>query len=97
MLNDQRVRKTYNNLNVISRNVGVEIQEQNIEEAYFLNKNYENKSSKSIIVKFNFTTDKDKLKKAKHKFKDAGDTNSIYVNDLLDMETLNLLKNMLER
>lgn len=105
MLNDQRVKNhciisgvtTMNDLSAaetvieISGKVGVEIQAQSIEEAYFLKKKDINKPSQ-IVVKFNSKTEKEKLMSAKSKFKDAENSKSIYINDFLSKESLELLK-----
>lgn len=105
-LNDHRVKndciingvKPINNLSAaetvieISRKVGVSIQESNIEDAYFLKRKDLNKDNQSLIVKFNSKVVKEKLMTAKPKFKEDESMKSIYVNDFLSKESLELLK-----
>lgn len=106
MLNDHRVKndcvisgiKEDNSLSAvemvvkISKTVGVVLEEQNIENAYFIKNKEGSKSSRNLIVKFNSKVSKDKLMSAKPKFKENENTISIYVNDFLSKESLELLR-----
>lgn len=82
----------------LSKSVGVNIDPQNIDEAYFIRSkkssnrnNNVNDGKKNIVVKFSSKAVKDKLMAAKPKLKENENTNNVYVNDFLSRETLNLL------
>lgn len=106
ILNDQRVKndclisgiKNVHNLNAVetviemSKKVGVDISEEQIDEAYFLKRMNEEQSGQAVVVKFNSKSAKTKLMIAKPKLKDSDTTKSIYINDFLSKESLELLK-----
>lgn len=76
----------------LSKNIGVELKTDNIDDAYFLkNKNKQSKI-KNVIVKFDAKSSKDKIMAAKSKLKTEDDkADKIFINDLLSKETLALL------
>lgn len=80
----------------LSKSVGVDLAPESINEAYFIrnNKNVNNKSSntkKMVVVKFSTKEAKGKLMMAKAKLKETESTSSVFINDFLSKETLNLL------
>lgn len=74
----------------LSETVGGQMNEENIEEAYFLKKRNTNNKNQSLVVKFNSKSAKNKLMDAKKKLKENENTKSIYVNDFLSKESLEL-------
>lgn len=73
-----------------TKEVGVEINEESISDAYFLkNKNPAN-NKKSVVIKLNTKKSKEKLMAVKPKLREAEKTKKIYVNDYLGRETMNL-------
>lgn len=105
LLNDQRVKNdcviigldvkdgatASESIIAVSKSIGVVLKEENIEEAYFLKKRSDNNSKQNIVVKFNSKAEKTKLMAAKKKLKESDETKSIYVNDYLSKESLELL------
>lgn len=80
----------------LTKDVGVDINPSNIDDAFFIrNKTVSNQVGKGIkrsaIVKFSSKSAKDKLMSIKPKLKENETTRSVFVNDLLCKETLNLL------
>lgn len=76
----------------MSKNVGVELEENEIDEAFvFKNKNSANKKQ-VMFVKFDSKKAKDKLMSVKSKLKENYETKNIFINDYSSKETLNLLK-----
>lgn len=75
----------------LSKDIGVEITADNIEEAFYL-KNRDKKSNKrNVIVKFDTKKSKSAFMSAKSQLKANDETKNVFVNDLLSKETLNLL------
>lgn len=75
----------------VSKSIGVELKKENIEEAYFLKKHSNAASAKqNLVVKFNTKSAKENLMQSKIKFKDYENTKSVYVNDFLSKESLEL-------
>lgn len=104
MLNDQRVKNdciiSGPDLNKntsavdaaidISNKVGVDLKEEDIDEAYFLNTKRQSNLKQSLVVKFNTRLAKEKLMAAKPKLKENVVTKSVYVNDYLSRQTMQL-------
>lgn len=74
----------------VSKTIGVELKEENIEEAYFLKKRNITNAKQNLVVKFNSKSTKNKLMEAKLKFKESEKTKTVYVNDFLSKESLEL-------
>lgn len=105
MLNDQRVKNdcvvsgiVVNNeasaaetVIELSKTVGVEIQKETIDEAYYLRRKNLSNPTTSLVVKFNSKSAKEKLMSVKSNLKKNETTKSIYVNDFLSKESLELL------
>lgn len=104
MLNDQRVKndciisgpdfnKETSAADVvidISKKIGVDMKEENIQEAYFLKTKNQTNSKQSLVVKFNTRFAKEKLMAAKPKLKENSGTKSVYINDFLSKESMEL-------
>lgn len=103
-LNDQRVKNdcvvvgvnvkegatAVQSLIDVTKLIGMEIKEENIENAYFMKKRNTSNAKQNMVVKFNSKSEKDKLMDSKMKFKDNECTKSIYVNDFLSKESFEL-------
>lgn len=101
-LNDNRVRndciingiKTNEYENAIdvvmdlAKKTGANISKQEVEEAYFLNNNA---TKKSVVVKFVNNKSKKTLMSEKSKLREIEDFKSVYINDFLSRETVQLL------
>lgn len=75
----------------LSKKAGVELKQENINEAYFFkNRGEKPNEKKTMVVKFSNKNSKDKLMMCKAKLKDAEDTKKVYISDYLSKETLNL-------
>ncbi|KAI8116852.1 hypothetical protein CVS40_11146 [Lucilia cuprina] len=74
----------------LSKNVCVDLEEANIEDAYFLKKKNSANPKQALVVKFSSKVSKDKLMAAKSKFKDNESTKNVFVNDYLSKESLEL-------
>lgn len=110
LLNDERVKNNclisgievkegstaVDTLLEIAKDVGVDLKEDDVEEAFFIKKNNTSNKTKnlkqSIIVKFDSKKSKQKLMSAKQKLKEKEETKSVYVNDCLSKETFNLFR-----
>lgn len=104
ILNDQRVKndciirglEVKNNISAVgavldlTKSVGVDLTENSISDAYFFKNRNENNAKKTMVVKFENKTAKDKFMMAKPKLKENEATKSVYVNDYLSKETLKL-------
>ncbi|KAI8117949.1 hypothetical protein CVS40_10315 [Lucilia cuprina] len=82
-------------LNIASK-AGINIQEDDVDETYFLNGNKQNKKNKqnnrkSIVVKFTNKQTKQKLMREKSKLKEINELKNVFINDFLCKETLQLL------
>lgn len=75
----------------VSKNIGIEIKKNCIEDAYFLKQRNQANAKQNLVVKFNVKSEKDKLMESKMKFKECENTKSVYVNDFLSKESLELL------
>lgn len=75
----------------ISKLVGVEITKETIDDAYFLKTKNQSNTKKSLVVKFNSKTAKEKLMSVKSKLKNNEITKTVYVNDFLSKESMELL------
>lgn len=75
----------------LSKSIDVDIKPENIEDAFFLSSNKKVGQKKTAIVKFCTKAAKDKLMSAKPKLKEIESMKSVYVNDFLSKETLELL------
>lgn len=75
----------------ISKSVGVDIQKDSIDDAYFLKRKNVSNPKQSLVVKFNTKSAKDKLMSVKPKLKNNESTKSVYVNDFLSKESMDLL------
>lgn len=107
MLNDQRVKNdcivngvvcedgadAVETFVKIMEDVGVNIQSNEIDEAYFLRKrNKANKQTKqSMVIKFNSRKTKQMAMSSKPKLRENEDTKNVFINDFLGKETLALL------
>lgn len=76
----------------ISKDVGVELKEDNVDNAYIIKSKNASKNKHSLIVKFNSKKSKETLMAAKSKLKENENTKDIYVNDYLSRETLKVFK-----
>lgn len=75
----------------LTKTVGLEINENNIEDAYFFKtKGERNQVKKTMVVKFSNKRSKEMLMMSKTKLKEHNETKNIYVNDYLSKETLGL-------
>lgn len=105
ILNNQRVKndciirgiETNNDLKAvetvlkITKQVGIDLKEESIEDAYFFKKKGDkNNNKQTMVVKFNNKRAKDYLMMSKSKLKENDATKSVYVNDYLSKETLSL-------
>ncbi|XP_075162787.1 uncharacterized protein LOC142235420 [Haematobia irritans] len=75
----------------LSKDVGVEMTESEVEDAYFLPNRNKTQEKKAVVVKFASKKNKDKLMNIKPKLKENENTKNIYINDFLSRETLSLL------
>lgn len=76
----------------LSKDIGVDIEADKIEDAYFLKNRSKTAKNTNVIVKFNTKSTKDKLMAAKSKLKnEESSENKVFINDLLSKETLALL------
>lgn len=105
VLNDNRVKNDciVSGLNVesgvpaadtiinLSKEMGVVLDKVNIEDAFYLRNKRSNNQKKTAIVKFTNKNSKDKLMSLKSKLGKNESTTSVYINDLLCKETLDLL------
>lgn len=74
-----------------AKKAGVDVRKENIDEAYFLRNNDKaSNKKKSVVVKFSSKSAKDTIMAVKPKLKDDPLMGSVYVNDFLSKETLNL-------
>lgn len=104
-LNDARVKndciisgvKTADNVKAIdvvleiANKAGAEICEDEIDDAYFLNKNNKGNDKKSIVVKFSNNKSKRVFMNEKPKLKQVEDLKAVYINDFLSRETVQVL------
>lgn len=104
LLNDDRVKKdclisglevkddavAVDTLLNISKGVGADLTEKDVEAAYFLRKRSDSSKKRTMVVKFDSKKSKDKLMSAKPKLKEKPETKSVYVNDFLSKETFNV-------
>lgn len=109
ILNDQRVRNdcivrgvevkkdatAVDTVLELSGKVGIDLNKQNIEDAYFFKKRISKKDKndnniQTLVVKFCNKSSKDQLMLAKSKLREDKSTKSVYVNDYLSRETLSL-------
>lgn len=74
-----------------SKTVGVELDSNCVEDAYFIKNNRQQNEKQSVVVKFTSKVQKEKLMGAKPKLKANEDTKMVYINDFHSKETLNLL------
>lgn len=73
----------------LSKDIGVELDSNAVEDAYFLrNKRKSDEKEKTIVVKFVSKAIKEKLMSSKSKLKEK--ESNVYINDFLSKETLNL-------
>lgn len=72
----------------LARNVGVEMQPEKIEEAYFLRNNKSSGAKKTVVVKFCNKSAKDNIMAIKPKLKENPATSEVFVNDYLSRETM---------
>lgn len=72
----------------LSKSIDVDIKADNIEDAFFVGR--KDSQKKTAIVKFCTKAFKDKLMSAKPKLKEIESTKSVYINDFLSKETLEL-------
>lgn len=76
----------------LTKEAGVEIQAENIEDAYFIKQKHDSKNKKQIvIVKMNSKKSKEKIMSIKKVLKENEATKSVFINDFLSKETLSLL------
>lgn len=75
-----------------SKNIGIEMSNDTIDDAFYLNNRNKNSNKKSVIVKFDSKKSKDKFMAVKPILKEGEGENKVFVNDLLSKETLALLK-----
>lgn len=76
----------------LSKKAGVQLDEDNIDDAFFFkNKGDKVNEKKTMVVKFDNKKSKDKLMMCKAKLKNTEDTKNIFIGDYLSKETLNLL------
>lgn len=107
ILNDERVKddciisgvktndgeKALDKLLEISTGAGVNLSENEVKDAYFLKKRSNSSNNKqTMIVKFESNKSKAKMMQIKKKLKENEDTKSIFINDFLSKETLNVFK-----
>lgn len=74
----------------IAQKVGAKISECEIDDAYFIRR--KNNTNSSVVVKFKNKSSKMSLLKEKKKLRECEDTKSVYVNDFLSKENIELLK-----
>lgn len=74
----------------LSKNVGVDLDVNSVEDAYFIKSKQQN-DKQSVVVKFASKQQKDKLMGAKPKLKATESLKMVYINDFHSKETLNLL------
>ncbi|XP_017469382.1 PREDICTED: uncharacterized protein LOC108361293, partial [Rhagoletis zephyria] len=72
----------------LTKNAGVDVQREHIEDAFFLPNNKPTNGKKTVVVKFSNKSAKDKMMASKSKLKDNPATNSVFINDFLSKETL---------
>lgn len=75
----------------IAKKVGADICENEVEEAFFLNKSKQADSKTSVVVKFSSKKTKKILMDGKSKLKKVDEFQNVYINDFLCKETLQLL------
>lgn len=75
----------------VAKNSGANICEDEIEDAYFLNRNKQTNKA-SVVVKFTSKRSKSLFMKEKRKLNEVADMKTVYVNDFLTKDTLELLK-----
>lgn len=74
----------------LSGKIGIDIKEDNIEDAYFFKKRGGKNDTQTMVVKFSSRNAKDKLMKSKPKLKEMESMKTVYVNDYLSKEALSL-------
>lgn len=74
----------------ISENIGVKIDNNTVEDAYFLKNKNKNNENKTVVVKFTSKMQKDKFMSSKAKLKENEDTKKIYINNFNSKETMHL-------
>lgn len=74
----------------IAKTTGANICEGEIEDAYFVNRRKQSTNS-SVIVKFNNKKSKAEFMKEKKKLRESNETKTVYINDLLSKDNLDLL------
>lgn len=74
-----------------SKNVGVELDCNSMEDAYFINNKRQQNEKQTVVVKFTSKMQKEKLMGAKPKLKENENTKMVYINDFHSKEILNLL------
>lgn len=75
----------------ISKKIGLNLKEENIDDAYFFKKRGDRKNEKqTMVVKFSNKNNKEKFMMSKPKLKENDETKTIYVNDYLSRETMSL-------
>lgn len=108
LLNDQRVKNNciisgvkakdgtnaVDKLLEISKDVGLNLVDNEIESAYYLRKrnNSNGNDKQTMVVKFESSKSKIKLMQIKKKLKEKEETKSVFINDFLSKETLNIFK-----
>lgn len=74
-----------------SKKIGVEMNSDSIDDAFYLNNRNKKSTKKNVIVKFDTKKSKEKFMAVKPILKEDGGENKVFVNDLLSKETLSLL------
>lgn len=74
----------------VMKSVDINLKTDEFEDAYFIGKN-KNVKRKTVVAKFNSKASKQKVMSAKAKLNQKEETKSVFVNDYLGKETLNLL------
>lgn len=74
----------------IAKKIGANISECDIVDAYFTKKN--KNTNGTVVVKFKNKTSKITLLKEKKKLREIEDTKTVYINDFLSKENVELLK-----
>lgn len=74
----------------LSKDVGIDLEPNAVEDAYFLKNKRQSNKGKTLVVKFSSKVHKDKLMSSKSKLKEKESTSDVFVRDYHSKETMNL-------